>query len=75
MLWCDRVAPLGKPVVPDVYWMLIGSSNDSAADRSDTAAAPTPTPLATIASHDGRPITTTSRSAGQSPWTSATIPT
>ena len=25
MLWCDRVAPLGNPVVPDVYWMLIGS--------------------------------------------------
>ena len=29
MLWCERVAPLGKPVVPDVYWMLIGSSADS----------------------------------------------
>jgi hypothetical protein len=27
MLWCESVAPLGKPVVPDVYWMLIGSSN------------------------------------------------
>ena len=25
MLRCDRVAPLGKPVVPLVYWMLIGS--------------------------------------------------
>ena len=25
MLRCDSVAPLGKPVVPDVYWMLIGS--------------------------------------------------
>jgi len=24
MLWCDSVAPFGKPVVPDVYWMLIG---------------------------------------------------
>ena len=23
------VAPLGKPVVPDVYWMLIGSSGRS----------------------------------------------
>ena len=27
MLWCVSVAPLGKPVVPEVYWMLIGSSN------------------------------------------------
>ena len=29
MLWCESVAPLGKPVVPEVYWMLIGSSNCS----------------------------------------------
>ena len=28
MLWCESVAPLGKPVVPLVYWMLIGSSKD-----------------------------------------------
>ena len=34
MLWCESVAPFGKPVVPDVYWMLIGSSNCSAASRS-----------------------------------------
>jgi hypothetical protein len=27
MLWCDSVAPLGLPVVPEVNWMLIGSSN------------------------------------------------
>ena len=26
MLWWVSVAPLGKPVVPLVYWMLIGSS-------------------------------------------------
>ena len=25
MLRCDRVAPLGSPVVPEVYWMLIAS--------------------------------------------------
>ncbi len=25
MLRCESVAPLGKPVVPEVYWMLIGS--------------------------------------------------
>ena len=37
MLRCDSVAPLGNPVVPDVYWMLIGSSGDSPADRSRRA--------------------------------------
>ena len=31
MLWWDRVAPLGNPVVPDVYWMLIGWSKSSSA--------------------------------------------
>ena len=34
MLWCDSVAPLGKPVVPLVYWMLIASSKDSVAARA-----------------------------------------
>src|SRR6266511_829441 len=34
MLWCDSVAPLGNPVVPEVYWMLIGSSQDSVAATS-----------------------------------------
>ena len=34
MLWCVSVAPLGKPVVPEVYWMLIGSSHDSDASRA-----------------------------------------
>src|SRR4029450_8803209 len=34
MLWCDRVAPLGNPAVPEVYWMLMGSSNWSRASRS-----------------------------------------
>ena len=38
MLWCDSVAPLGKPVVPEVYWMLIGSSKASVAARSRSAA-------------------------------------
>src|SRR6516165_3670543 len=42
ILWCDRVAPLGKPVVPEVNWTLIGSSNcscgASAAMRSASAA-------------------------------------
>ena len=38
MLWCDSVAPLGKPVVPLVYWMLIGSSKESSAARLSSAA-------------------------------------
>src|SRR5690554_2251436 len=29
MLWWVRVAPLGLPVVPEVNWMLMGSSNCS----------------------------------------------
>ena len=33
MLRCDSVAPLGKPVVPEVYWMLIGSVLASPASR------------------------------------------
>ena len=37
MLWCESVAPLGKPVVPLVYWMLIGSSKDSSAMRAAIA--------------------------------------
>ena len=37
MLWCDRVAPLGKPVVPLVYWMLIGSSKDRLAPPCEVA--------------------------------------
>ena len=34
MLWCESVAPLGAPVVPEVNWMLIGSSGCSAASRA-----------------------------------------
>jgi hypothetical protein len=34
MLWWLSVAPLGKPVVPDVYWMLIASSGLSVASIS-----------------------------------------
>ena len=26
ILWWDSVAPLGLPVVPEVNWMLVGSS-------------------------------------------------
>ena len=41
MLWCDSVAPLGNPVVPLVYWMLMGSSNCSPAMRSRSASSVT----------------------------------
>ena len=37
MLWWVSVAPLGKPVVPLVYWMLIGSSKSSSAIRARRA--------------------------------------
>src|SRR6266480_1160034 len=37
MLWCVSIAPLGKPVVPEVYWMLIMSSKSSEACRSARA--------------------------------------
>src|SRR6516225_7369752 len=44
MLWCESVAPFGKAVVPDVNWMLIGSSNcnwgESSAMRLASAAPP-----------------------------------
>src|SRR3954454_5280931 len=37
-LWWVSVAPLGKPVVPEVYWMLIGSSAESCVSRSARSA-------------------------------------
>ena len=40
MLAWVSVAPLGNPVVPDVYWMLIGSPGCSPDIRSASAAAP-----------------------------------
>ena len=36
MLWWLRVAPLGNPVVPDVYWMLIGWSAERSTARSSS---------------------------------------
>ena len=42
MLRCDSVAPFGKPVVPEVYWMLIGSVTDRLANRSAKSCALTP---------------------------------
>ena len=38
MLWCESVAPFGKPVVPHVYWMLIGSSKSSSGHSTSSAA-------------------------------------
>ena len=38
MLWCESVAPLGEPVVPLVYWMLIGSSKSSSGHSTSAGA-------------------------------------
>ena len=43
MLWWVSVAPLGEPVVPDVNWMLIGSSGSrvrATASRRNACAGP-----------------------------------
>ena len=46
MLWWVSVAPFGAPVVPEVNWMLIGSSNcsvpASSCSRARCDAAPIP---------------------------------
>jgi hypothetical protein len=75
MLWWDSVAPFGKPVVPLVYWMLIGSSNCSSADRASSAAWSTAVPDATSWSHSDVPRKTTRSSAWTVGRTSATIAT
>ncbi|CAM5577826.1 hypothetical protein SFUMM280S_08796 [Streptomyces fumanus] len=67
MLWCERVAPLGKPVVPEVYWMLIGSSQDSSSYGGSGVA------RSSSACQPGSPKWTTSRRSGQRPRTSPTI--
>jgi hypothetical protein len=73
MLWWDRVAPFGKPVVPDVYWMLIGSSGLNAAwSRASSARSP-PRPSAITSSQFGLPMRSTCRSAGQFGRTSLII--
>ena len=73
MLWCESVAPLGMPVVPLVYWMLIGSSGVSSApralDRVDVGS------RAGEASQAAEPKTITSCSAGTSGRASSTIAT
>ncbi len=49
MLRWLRVAPFGRPVVPEVYWMLIGSVFARVACRSATAPASTDSPAASRA--------------------------
>ena len=65
MLWWLSVAPFGKPVVPLVYWMLIGSS-ESSAPRSGSGPSP-----ASSASHSGEPSSTTRSSSGRLARTSS----
>ena len=72
MLWWVSVAPLGEPVVPDVYWMLIASSNCSQASRSASSSSPTRSPSARNASQSSS-STIASRSSGQAPRTSASM--
>jgi hypothetical protein len=70
MLWWERVAPFGNPVVPEVYWMLIGSSQDSSgytASRPARPARPANSPQL------GSPMYTTSRNPRHLPRTSSTI--
>ncbi len=74
MLWWLSVAPLGKPVVPLVYWMLIGSSNWVAAWRSATSPALTDSPPA-MKSSQSRPMKTTCSSSGRLGRTSPTMDT
>ncbi|CAM5265142.1 hypothetical protein SVIOM74S_01814 [Streptomyces violarus] len=69
MLWWERVAPLGKPVVPDVYWMLIGSSQDRPSSSNRAPGVPRPS----SASQLGSPKYTTSRNPAQRPRTCSTI--
>ncbi len=71
MLRCESVAPLGKPVVPDVYWMLIGSSGRSVASISSSAAGSPETSVSEF--QDSSPIRMTSCSSVHSGWTSAII--
>ena len=75
MLWCERVAPLGNPVVPDVYWMLIGSPGSSAAWTIVSRSGLTSSALATRASQDPCPMTATSSSAGHPARAASTMAT
>ena len=66
MLWWLSVAPFGKPVVPLVYWMLIGSSSVERAPRaSPVPRRSTPSPPARSSSQSDVPRNTTCSSVGQ----------
>ena len=56
MLWWDSVAPFGNPVVPLVYWMLIGSSKPSTASRSASWSSPPATGMAPILNSSSQSI-------------------
>ena len=55
MLWWVSVAPLGAPVVPQVNWMLIGSSNCSCGASSATRARSASPPRARTSSKPRKP--------------------
>jgi hypothetical protein len=56
MLWWLSVAPFGNPVVPLVYWMLIGSSGSSAAARAASPSASTGAPASSSQAGSPRKI-------------------
>ena len=74
MLWWESVAPLGNPVVPDVYWMLMGSSNWSSASRAARSSALTRSASRSSACQPSS-STSASRSSGHRPLTSPSIAT
>ncbi|SLI19425.1 Uncharacterised protein [Mycobacteroides abscessus subsp. abscessus] len=73
MLWWLSVAPLGKPVVPEVYWMLIGSSMVSSAPSSANRTG-SGVVLVTCC-HWSSPRMSTCSSPGHSPRTSSIMAT
>ena len=73
MLRWLRVAPLGRPVVPEVYWMLIGSSG--VRPSSPVSLQQRHARVVTLWSvHSGLPRNHTCSGPVQSPRTSSTIP-
>ena len=75
MLWCESVAPLGKPVVPLVYWMLTGSSKATSAARARTSSVEIALPPSSSSSHSGVSKKIARSSSGSSGRTSAVMAT
>ena len=73
MLRWLSVAPFGLPVVPDVYWMLIGSPGLRAAALARMVASGTPLAASMNASHSAVPRYTTRSSAAISGPTSSSM--